>query len=219
MEAEHRAPCQTMWPGFHCHDNLEKKISAQLLPQPQEGLTSHGLTHCPASDTALYVPASLHCDGSGDCCIVDGLRANSLRKAMFHIVSVILSSYTFILPTSALYPPSLCLLPTPSKGKEDKGKAQMGGGSGQEKHTWSVLNWVLPKLQILHSHGILMHPSLSHGCTTVITTVLCLTHWALWSNCRKLLPEKRCRGGKKIKKWMSDETTMPEKESIWKYYS
>lgn len=86
-----------------------------------------------------YVPASLHCDRTGDCCIVDGLRANSLRKAMFHIVSVILSSYTFILATSALYPPSLCLLRTPSKGKEGKGKAQMGGV--QVKRNTPDLSW------------------------------------------------------------------------------
>lgn len=52
-----------MQPGFHCQDNLEKKACAQLLPQPQEGLTSHGLIQRPASDTALYVTASLRGDG------------------------------------------------------------------------------------------------------------------------------------------------------------
>ncbi len=36
-----------MRPDSHCQDNLEKKACAQLLPQPHEGLTSHGLLQRP----------------------------------------------------------------------------------------------------------------------------------------------------------------------------
>lgn len=57
-----------------CQDHPEKKACAQLLPQPQEGLTSHCLTHCPASDTALCVTASLHCGGRGNFCWGEGIE-------------------------------------------------------------------------------------------------------------------------------------------------
>lgn len=52
-----------MQPVFHCQDNLEKKACGQLLPQPQEGLTSPILSRHPACVKALYVTAS---SGSGE---------------------------------------------------------------------------------------------------------------------------------------------------------
>lgn len=67
-KAHRRAPHQTARSASHCQDNLEETCP-QLLPQPQEGLTSHSLTHCRAPDTALYVTASWN-DG-GVRCIFD----------------------------------------------------------------------------------------------------------------------------------------------------
>lgn len=75
-----------------------------------------------------YVPARLHCDGRGDCCIVDGLRANSLRKAMFHIVSVILSSS--YLHTCYICSVSSISLSPPYTQQREGGQGQSTNGRG-----------------------------------------------------------------------------------------
>lgn len=123
-EAEHWAPHQTMLPGFHCQDNLEKEACAQLLPQPQEGLTSLGLIHPPASEPALCVTASFRSDGGGgddgDCWETlgwlrwsDQIRSQSLRF-LFSSVSCFFynsSSSAFVLTLCLL---SILRLPSPS---------------------------------------------------------------------------------------------------------
>lgn len=100
QKQKHWAPYQTMWSEFHCQDNL-KKTWAQLLPQPQEGLTSRGLTHCPASDAALYVTASTCC-GEGE--VVGRFLGDlDVRKQMgsscFTLLSFCLYSSYFCLST------------------------------------------------------------------------------------------------------------------------
>lgn len=166
-KAEHWAPRSE----FHCQDHLEKKACAQLLPQPQEGLTSHCLTHCPASDTALCVTASLHCGGKGDWWrFLVGLDDRkqtgslSLLKSTFHIVIIILF-YNDPLVCLSYWPSvfsvsSIFLSPLYTQRREGGQGQSTYGGPGQDKHTWSVLNWVLPKPQNTLTHSILMHPCL-----------------------------------------------------------
>lgn len=60
----------------------------------------------------------------------------------------------------------------------------------------------------------MLHPDLN-AWATIITIVLCMIHQALWSNCGKLLSELSSWK----QKWeFSEETIMPEKELILKYY-
>lgn len=112
-EAEHR-PGSTSDHArrFHCQDNLEKKACGQLLPLPQEGLTSDGLSHRPASNTALYVTASLGGGGgSGD----DG---DCWKRVKLHVPLFLL------FPLYAQFALSVSLSPLyPSEGKEDEGRA------------------------------------------------------------------------------------------------
>lgn len=99
QKQKHWAPYQTVWSELHCQDNL-KKTWAQLLPQPQEGLTSRGLTYCPASDAALCVTASTCCGRRGGCWEISGrlrcYKANG--KLCFTLLSFCLYSSYFCLP-------------------------------------------------------------------------------------------------------------------------
>lgn len=97
----------------HCQDNLEKTC-LQLLPQPQEGLTSHSLTHCPAPDTALYVTASFH----------SGRRRGRMGACVFDVrkhIAPRFSSLLTVFPSSkaSIFSPLLCAW---GRENEDKGK-------------------------------------------------------------------------------------------------
>ncbi len=168
-----------MQPGFHCQDHLEKKAHAQLLPQPQEGLTSHGLIRHPASDTALYVTASLRGEGGsgddGDCWrfLVGWDDREQTSISIFLIVLVFVSSsFSRIFPftdwSSVFSVSSVCSLRLsapplcPHAGKEEEGRAGKAHMEVQVKITTPDLSWTepLPTLQNTHSHSILMLPRL-----------------------------------------------------------
>lgn len=140
-KAQCRAPHQTARSAPRCQDNLEKTCP-QLLPQPQEGLTSHSLTHCRAPDTALYVTASWIEGGFS----VSSMSENSQKVPRFLILLTI-----FLLWGFHIFLPPLC-----GREKEDKGEALI--------EVWVKIN--TPDLSwtkfhpncSTHSRSILMHP-------------------------------------------------------------
>lgn len=160
-KAQHWAPHQTARSAPHCQDNLEKTCP-QLLPQPQEGLTSHSLTHCPAPDTALYVTASSHGGGGGGG-VGGGLGVSSTseRRQKVSRFLLFMSLFVFSSAEASIFPSLLCAC---GREKEDKGRAHM---EVQVKINTPDLSWTEfhPNCRA-DSHSILMHlhpPQNTHG--------------------------------------------------------
>lgn len=114
-KAQRRASHQTARSASRCQHNLEKTCP-QLLPQPQEGLTSHSLTHCRAPDTALYVTASWIEGGFG---VSSTSESSPILDITDHFSPLRLPRF----PPSSVW-----------QGEGGQGRSTHGG-AGQDKHT------------------------------------------------------------------------------------
>lgn len=141
-KAHRRAPHQTARSASHCQDNLEETCP-QLLPQPQEGLTSHSLTHCRAPDTALYVTASWN-DGGASVYLWRQKPDRKFPDSRYY--------WPFLSSEASIFSSLLCV----ARKKEDKGKVHM---EVRVKTNTPDLSWTEfhPNCSA-HSRSILMHP-------------------------------------------------------------